>query len=164
MSATSSGGGFFLSVAGAAAVRAGAGEALCSAVGFAASVVALDFFAGGFANKVPAASKPVIRRQIGLNIGKGTSKQFRCPLEVGSAKSEVGSRKCEVGSGKWEVGSGKSEGGSRKAERNGRINGSRSNLPPLVEFFGDARWNPDFHLPTSHFRLRLARWHFSCIF
>ena len=45
----SSGGGFFLSaVAGAAGLGAAAGEALCSAVGFAASFVAGDFFGGGF--------------------------------------------------------------------------------------------------------------------
>jgi hypothetical protein len=103
MFATSRGGGFFFSeVVGTAAVRAAAGGALCSAVGFAASV-AIDFFAGGSANKLPAASKPVIRRQIGLNIGKGTSKQFRCPMAK-RRKSECGNKNAETGKRKPETG------------------------------------------------------------
>ena len=47
---------------------------LCSLEGVAA------LFGAGFANKGPAASKPVSRRQVGLNIGKETSKHFRCPI------------------------------------------------------------------------------------
>src|ERR1043166_2110762 len=87
--------GGFLSAVVAASAAGAEGEALCSAVGFAASLVALDFF-GGFASKGSATSKPVIRRQIGLNIGKGTSKPFRCSmakqLERASLAADIAAR------------------------------------------------------------------------
>src|SRR5437667_8798579 len=68
----SSGSGFFLS-----AVAAAEGG-LCSADGLVASFEPGDLIGNGFANAVPDASKPVSRSEVSLNIGKETSKQFRC--------------------------------------------------------------------------------------
>src|SRR5436190_20044255 len=70
----SSGSGFFLSVVAAAE------GGLCSADGLAASFEPGDLIGNGFANAVPDASKPVSRSEVSLNIGKETSKQFRCPI------------------------------------------------------------------------------------
>src|SRR5205809_1372877 len=75
----SGGSGFFLSVV--------AEEGLCSADGFAASCDDGDLIGNGFANAVPDASKPASTSEVGLNIGKETSKQFRCPTKRGGTRS-----------------------------------------------------------------------------
>src|SRR4051812_23515599 len=94
----SSGGGF-LSTCGLAAVSAevlgaiaglvpGAGGGLCSAGffagsftvgGFSASLAAGDLFGSVWASRGPAASKPVIKRAIGLNIHHETVEPPPCP-------------------------------------------------------------------------------------
>src|ERR1700738_2304640 len=99
----SSGGGF-LSTCGFAAVSLdvfgaivglwpAAGGGLCSAGflpgsltvgGLSASLVAGDLFGSVCASRGPAASKPVRRREIGLNIGHETLKRPRCPLRSSS--------------------------------------------------------------------------------
>src|SRR5476649_1695868 len=85
----SSGSGFF-SICGVA-----------GADGFEESPAAGGLFGPGFANRVPAASKPVRRRQIRLSIGKGTSKRSRCPMAKqrngGMRNAECGVRNGECG-------------------------------------------------------------------
>src|SRR2546421_1569876 len=95
----SSGGGFLstcgfaeasVEVFGAVAgVWPGAGGGLCSAGFFAgsftvgglsASLVAGDLFGSVCASRGPAASKPVIKREIGLNIQHERTKPPRCPI------------------------------------------------------------------------------------
>src|ERR1700674_597054 len=98
----SSGGGFF-SACGFAAVSADAfaaaglcapaGGGLCSLGGLAASEAAGDLFGSVCANKLPAASKPVQRRQIGLNIGEETVKRSACPMAMPSVAA-VSDRRC----------------------------------------------------------------------
>src|SRR2546430_17195016 len=101
----SSGGGF-LSICGfadasvetfgaVAGLCPGAGGGLWSAVFFAgsltvgglsASLAAGDLFGSVCASRRPAASKPVRKREIGLNIRHGTLKRPHCPI----AKSPMG--------------------------------------------------------------------------
>src|SRR3954464_3571789 len=95
----SSGGGF-LSTCGLADASAevfgavaglcpSAGGGLCSAGffagsltvgGFSASLVAGDLFGSVWASRGPAASKPIINSEIGLNIQHQTAKPPRCPM------------------------------------------------------------------------------------